>query len=232
MTILVIEHHDTPSLGVVGETMAERRVDTHVVWGQQGDPIPESPNGYKGLVLLGGAMSAMDDSNYPYLVPLLRLIRQFADDDIPVLGICHGAQMIARAFDAEVKLDGPFEFGFHEIMPTDATADDPVMGHMLPVQGLFEWHTDHYTLPEGAVHLARGKDYAYQGFRLGRATYATQFHFEADKPLVDSWIGSYTDADDWAPGYEDWLPKQFDQHMDASKEFCAKMTRQWLDLGN
>ena len=233
MTILVIEHHETPSLAVVGDTFEECRIDTQTVWGHRNDPIPDSPAGYTGLVLLGGAMSALDDTNYPYLVPLTRLIRQFAEGDVPVLGICHGAQLIARAFDAEVTLGGTLEFGFHDITPTAAGADDPVMGHMNPVQSLFEWHTDHYTLPGDAVQLASGKDYAHQAYRIGRATYATQFHFAVDRPLVDGWIASHAKADseDWAPGHKTWLPKQFDEHLTASQEFCKKMTQRWLDLG-
>ena len=100
-------------------------------------------------------------------------------------------------------------------------------------QSLFEWHTDHYTLPGDAVQLASGKDYAHQAYRIGRATYATQFHFEVDRPLVDGWIASHAKADseDWAPGHKTWLPKQFDEHLTASQEFCKKMTQRWLDLG-
>lgn len=230
MTILVVEHHDKNSIGVVGDTFDTHKIDTQVVWAQRGDPIPENPNGYTGLVLLGGAMNVLDDDQYPYFPTLVRLIRQFGENDIPVLGICHGAQMIARAYGAEVKLGGPLEFGFHDIMPTGVGVEDPVLGHMKPIHGLFEWHTDHYALPDGAVQLATGNDYPNQAYRIGRATYATQFHFEADRSLIDSWIDSHMDTEDWAPGYKEWLPVQFEQHLEPSKAFCMEMTRRWLDL--
>ncbi len=230
MTVLVIEHHEEGSLGVVGDTLRDCGIDTQIVWGYRNDPVPDSPNGYTGMILLGGAMSALDDEKHPYFPSLIQLIRRFADEDKPLLGICHGAQMIARAFDAELTLGGPLEFGFHDIAPTEAGTEDPVLGHMKPVQGLFEWHTDHYALPEDAVQLASGRDYPNQGYRIGRATYATQFHFEVDRPLVDSWIAHYMDADDWAPGYKEWLPRQFDQHLEASQSFCREMIRRWLDL--
>ncbi|MBT4887970.1 MAG: type 1 glutamine amidotransferase [Rhodospirillales bacterium] len=231
MTILVIEHHDSPSLGVVGEAIEAAGVPTKVLWGEDGDPMPDSSDDYDGMVVLGGAMNALDDSKCPYFPQLVRLIQDFGVADKPVLGICLGSQLIARAYDAPVHLEGPFEFGFCPIKLTEDGASDPVVGHMKPDQGLFEWHTDHYALPDDAVHLASGTDYTYQCFRMGRATYAMQFHFEVTREIVDGWIEMTGDfCDQNVPDYRNWLPKQFEDHMDASKEFCRSAIRNWLAL--
>jgi len=77
VTILVIEHHDAPSLGVVGDTIKETGTPTHVLWGENGDPMPETCGGYDALVVLGGAMNALDDIRCPYFSDLIRLIRAF-----------------------------------------------------------------------------------------------------------------------------------------------------------
>lgn len=231
MTVLVIEHHDIPSLGVVGDTIEQAGIATHVLWGENGDIMPGNTDGYDGLVILGGAMNAMDDTNYPYFPDLLRLIRGFGEADKPVLGICLGSQLIARAYDSEVSLNGKIEFGFCPVSLSDEGADDPVVGHMLPEQGFFEWHTDHYSLPAGATHLASGNDYNFQCFRMGRATYAMQFHFEVSRGLVDEWIENNIDyCDENVPGYQNWLPGQFDLHLDPSMDFCRTAIRNWLAL--
>lgn len=232
MRILAVEHHDAPSLGVVGETLDKEGVETDVIWGEDGDPIPKGVSGYDGMVILGGAMNALDDNRCPYFPELVSLIRTFTEQDRPVMGICLGAQLIARAFDARAHLGGPFEFGFHPIDLTSDGADDPVMGHMSNTLNLFEWHTDHYDLPADAVKLASGRDYPNQAYRVGRATYAMQFHFEVTPPLVDGWINSHaaSEMENLAPGYKEWLPRQFDQHMKPSRVFCEELVRRWVSL--
>ena len=230
MQILAIEHHDAPSVGVVGETLEAQGVETRVLWGAHGDCMPERPDGYHGLVVLGGAMNALDDERCPCFPALLSLIREFTQLDKPVLGICLGAQLIARAFDGQAQLDGPFEFGFHPIKLTDDGIVDPVIAHMAEQLNLFQWHTDHYDLPCDAVKLATGSDYPNQAYRIGRATYGMQFHFEVTQAIVEGWISHYADMNDQAPDYATWLPKQFDQHMEASKQFCRDLVRRWLML--
>ncbi len=231
MSILVIEHHDNPSLGVVGETIKEAGILTTVLWGENGDVMPGSHAGHDGLIVLGGAMNAMDDTNYPYFPALLKLIRSFGDADKPVLGICLGSQLIARAYGADVHLAGDFEFGFCPISLTPEGLDDPVVGHMHQDQGLFEWHVDHYNLPVDAVELATGVDYPHQCFRMGRATYAMQFHFEVTKEIIEGWIIMTGDeCDHLSPGYQEWLPGQFKTHLTPSMDFCRTAIQNWLSL--
>ena len=151
---------------------------------------------------------------------------------MPNLPVNPGKQLIARALGGRAHLDGPFEFGFHPIDLTAEGRNDPILGHMTDGLHLFEWHTDHYDLPESAVRLASGRDYHNQAYRIGRFTYGTQFHIEATQPLVQGWIDGYAapEMENRAPGYAQWLPGQFDEHMRRSRKYCQETTQRWLDL--
>jgi len=230
MQILVVEHHDKPSIGVVGETLHGLGVSTPTVWCGLGDPLPADATEHDGIIVLGGTMSAVDDASHPYLPALTSLIREFADADKPVLGICLGSQLIARAFGADIHVGGPLEFGFHRLSPTLSAESDPLMRHLGPSQALFQWHTDHYTLPAAAEHLAIGEHYENQSYLIGRAVYGMQFHFEVDRAQVWSQIADTSELAEQVPGYEDWLPRQFAVHEEASNRFCRNVTREWISL--
>jgi len=230
--ILAVEHHDAPSLGVVGETLVAEGVEIEVIWGEDGDPIPKYTDDYAGMVVLGGTMNALDDERSSYFPNLVSLIRKFNEQDQPVMGICLGAQLIARAFGADSNLDGSFEFGFHPVDLTTQGKKDEVVGHMGNSFHVFEWHTDHYTLPQNAVRLIEGRAYPNQAFRIGRATYGMQFHLEATTELIEGWISNNPDLNERAPGFEEWLPLQFTSHVAPANAFCRELTRRWLRLCN
>lgn len=230
MQVLVVEQHDQPSIGVVGETLSELGVETRTMWGARGEALPRSHREHDGIIVLGGAMTALDDGQRPYFPALTRLIRDFAEADKPVLGICLGAQLVARAFDAELRTGGELELGFHTVAPTPAAGEDPVLGELDRPLPLFQWHTDHYALPPGAELLATGERYENQAYRIGRTVYGMQFHFEVTEPVVRSWIDTTPGLEEQAPGCRDWLPAQFAEHGEASIAFCRAVTRRWIAL--
>ncbi len=230
MQVLVVEQHDQASVGVVGETLGDLGVGIRTMWGSRGDVLPRGHRDYDGIIVLGGSMTALDDEARPYFPALTGLIREFAEAGKPVLGVCLGSQLVARAFGAELQIGGELELGFHTISPTPAAADDPVFRDLDGPLPLFQWHTDHYALPPGAELLATGERYRNQAFRIGRNVYATQFHFEVTEAMVRSWIDLSPELEEQAPGCRAWLPTQFAEHGEASKVFCRAVTRRWTAL--
>jgi len=230
MRILVVEHHHKPSVGVIGETLHDLGFETVTVWCATGDSLPPCHAEHDGIVILGGTMTALDDDRCPYLPGLTRLIRDFADADKPVLGVCLGAQLIARAFDANIHIGGPLEFGFHVVTPTASATDDPVLRHLERPLSLFQWHTDHYELPPGAEQLATGENYENQAYRIGRAVYGMQFHFEVTEAQVQGQIDETPSLDDQIPGHREWLLDQFAAYEQDSNAFCRNVTRSWAEL--
>ena len=161
-------------------TSTEFGADLVTVTPPEGDALPADAAGFDGAVVLGGPQSAADDGTSPYIPRLLDLMRGFADADRPILGICLGAQLLARAHGERVYQHSLMERGFKPVETTPAGADDPVMGSLGPVRHIMQWHYDTFDLPKDAVLLATGPDCANQAFRLGDSQYGLQFHPEVN----------------------------------------------------
>jgi len=144
------------------------------------------------IVVLGGAMHPDEEERHGWLVPELRYLEQQLERGTPMLGVCLGSQLIARAAGARVfRADEP-EVGWLPVTLTDAAVGDPVAASLPARFDAFQWH--HYThdLPDGAVELARSS-VCTQAFRLGRA-WGVQFHPEVRAEQVESWLAE--DPDD------------------------------------
>lgn len=187
MRILIVENLRESALGQVGVALTEAGAEQ--VWSRpwNGETLPAASDGYHGLVVLGGEQSAVDDNLHPYLPDLARLMKRFGDDDKAVLGICLGSQLLARAHGGSNIVGQTREFGWHRVALTDFGKTDPVFASLDGDFPIFEWHSDTFTLPEDAIHLARSSAVANQCFRVGRASYGMQFHFEASRAVVEDW---------------------------------------------
>jgi GMP synthase (glutamine-hydrolysing) len=194
MRILVVENYSATSLGLIQDELAAVGATVDLRRPYRGDALPDDPGAHDAVIVLGGEQNALDDANYPYLPGLAALMRAFGEADKSVLGICLGAQLLARGYGAENLLGRPTEFGWHDVTPTEAGRADPVVGVLDGPSPLFHWHSDTFSLPEGAVHLATSAMTPNQAFRLGRAVYGIQFHFEADTALVREWNAVFADV--------------------------------------
>jgi GMP synthase-like glutamine amidotransferase len=231
MRVLVIENFTGTPLGQVEPALRDKaaEIDLRAAW--QGAPIPETDAGYDALVVLGGEQSAVDDADYPYLPHVAGLTRMFGAADKPVLGVCLGAQIVARGAGARNVLGRPVEFGWHEVKPTAAGKSDPVLAALGEGSPAFHWHLDTFTLPPGAVHLATSAATEQQAFRLGRATYGIQFHFEADRRLVDRWSADFAGViATYAPEWETQHPVDAARYGARADALGAAIARAWVGL--
>ncbi len=144
--------------------------------------------GYHGLVVLGGPMGVDEVDAHPHLATELDLIQDAIRREIPVLGVCLGAQLIAKALGAEVRRSGVPEIGWYDVTPTEAGAQDPLFSSFNGTEMIFQWHADTFDLPEGAVHLASSQGCPSQAFRYRDNVYALQFHLEVDAPMIERWL--------------------------------------------
>jgi GMP synthase-like glutamine amidotransferase len=231
MRVLVIENFVGTPLGQVETALRDAHVEIALCQAWQGAVVPSSDAGYDGLVVLGGEQSALDDADYPFLPAVVDLTRRFTAADKAVLGICLGSQLIARGAGAQNILGRPVEFGWHEVRPTAAGRADPVLGALGEGSPTFHWHLDTFTLPPGAVQLASSDRTEQQAFRLGRATYGIQFHFEADRPLVDRWSRDFAPViATYAPDWDRRRAAEAARHGPRADALGAAIARAWVGL--
>jgi GMP synthase (glutamine-hydrolysing) len=231
MRVLAIENFVGTPLGIVGDALRDAGADVDLRRTWQGEGVPENPAGYDGLVVLGGEQSAIDDAEYPALSKIAALTRAFTEADKPVLGICLGAQLVARGAGAKNILGCPVEFGWHEVRPTAAGRHDPLVAALGEGAPVFHWHLDTFTLPAGAVHIAESDQTALQAFRLGRATYGIQFHFEADRALIEKWSADFAPViATCAPDWQRRLPAEAARNAAAADAAGAAIARAWVGL--
>ncbi len=201
MRVAIVENTRVTHHGQVGVALHERAalVDQWKPW--TGQPLPSEPEA-DALVVFGGEQAATDDHTHPYLPELARLMQAYTSADKPVLGICLGSQLLARAFGAENHIGTAPEFGWLHVSLTDQGREDPVLSAVPARFPIFQWHSDTFTLPDGAIHLATSQTARHQAFRIGRATYGTQFHFEASRGVVADWLSRFPDlVDEMSPAW-------------------------------
>ena len=164
-----------------------------------GTPPPRPLESYDALLVFGGAMHADQDELHPWLAPETAWLREVLARGTPILGVCLGVQLLARAAGAWVgRIPGGPEIGWCPVELNEAGAGDPVLGSMPAEFTALQWHHYTYGVPEGAVELARSPA-CTQAFRLGDACWGVQFHPEVTAVQLEGWM---TDADDPPPDPE------------------------------
>ncbi len=186
--LLVCQHVPHEILGTLNPLLkrAGFRI-RYVNFGRYPDAQP-GLDGYNGLVVLGGPMSVNHEARHPHLTTEMRLVEEAIERDLPVLGICLGAQLIAKTLGARVYENDEKEIGWYDVTPTEPARSDPVASHLGATEKLFQWHGDTFDIPAGAVHLASSPLCASQAFRYRTSVYGLQFHLEVDEPMIERWL--------------------------------------------
>ena len=185
MRVLVFRHVPFEGLGLIEASLQAQGVDfDYCDLYRPGAAMPDSA-GCAGLIFMGGPMSVNDD--LPFLAEEMRLIERAAASGVPILGICLGSQMIAKALGARVYRNSRQEIGWYDIHMTDAAQRDPLFRNLSPVERVFHWHGDTFDLPSGAEHLAFSELTHNQAYRWGRSIYGLQFHLEVTPEMIVNW---------------------------------------------
>jgi GMP synthase (glutamine-hydrolysing) len=190
--LFVVRNDPMCPLGIIEGVLEETFHPWRYVNMWRGEPLPDLEE-IGGLIVLGGVMNVDQVEEYPYLADVRSLMRAATEAEKPLLGVCLGAQLLARAFDATVHHQVMHEVGFCKVETTAAGAADPLTAPYAPASLVFQFHEDHCDLPAEAELLASSETVQAEAFRIGRS-YGMQFHFEVRITEITTWI------DDKRPG--------------------------------
>ncbi len=187
--VLVVQHEADDPPGRLGDWLIDAGLELDVRSPFAGDDVPRDLGEHAGLVVLGGAVGAHDDLVAPWLSAVRALLAGAVAEEVPALGICLGAQLLAVATGGRVErgADGP-ELGPQLIAKRAAASTDPLLGPMPITPDVLQWHYDAITaLPGSAQLLASSPVYENQAFRVGRLAWGLQPHIETTPELVRRW---------------------------------------------
>lgn len=178
--VLLVQNTRIESSGYLGELLTDDGFTISLVNAKH-ETLPEKD--YSLVVILGASESAND--NLPYLQAEQKLIKKSVDDNIPVLGICLGSQLIAKTFEAKIYPGPHKEIGFYHDLIID-NSSKLFTGFKNPFT-VFHWHGDTFDLPKGATRLAHSEHYPNQAFQINSAI-GLQFHLEVNEEMVNLWL--------------------------------------------
>jgi GMP synthase-like glutamine amidotransferase len=164
-----LQHVPFEGLGTIADWLEARRARVTATRLYEDATLPEV-EAFDWLIVMGGPLGANDDADYPWLAPERALIAQAVEAGKVVLGICLGAQLLAKALGARVYRNREPEIGWHTIEPLHGLFSGPIEA--------FHWHGDTFDLPADATHLARSMACAHQAFAMGPRVLGLQFHLE------------------------------------------------------
>ena len=188
--ILYVKHIDKEGPVTLGTFFAEQKMSSQTIELWRGDALPDDISGYQAIVVLGGPMNVYEEDQYPFLRAEHAFIQKVVQQRIPYLGICLGAQLLAKACGARVGKSPEKEIGFCDLLLTPAGKKDFLFRGLDDKMRVFQWHEDSFAIPPGSENLASSSGCPQQAFRVGPCAYGLQFHIEISEQTIREWTES------------------------------------------
>jgi GMP synthase (glutamine-hydrolysing) len=220
MRVLSVTHGPTVPGGVFDEVVEAAGHELER-WSVPLGGAPQPPGSYGAVMVFGGAMHPDQDERFGWLEREADFLRLALDEDIPLVGVCLGAQMMARAAGAWVGPARAPEIGWFPVELTPEGWADPVLGVLPPLTEAFQWHRYTFGIPDEGTELARS-EICTQAFRIGRRAWGLQFHAEVTLPIVEAWVAE--DAGDLPVAAEEFLATAEDRiesWNEQGRKLCA-----------
>jgi GMP synthase-like glutamine amidotransferase len=221
--VFAFRHGPSEHLGLIAGSLAGRRLLYEYLDLYQGGAVPGLEQA-SGLIFLGGPMSVNDD--LPYLRIEEQIILKAFARSIPILGICLGAQLIAKALESRVYANAVKEIGWFPVRFTEAARADRLFAGLDAPETVFHWHGETFDLPQGAELLASSERCRHQAFRAGNA-YALQFHLEVTPEMIAGWCAADAGCGDMRE-----INAPIDPYRDAGRlrDLSQRVFGRWCDL--
>jgi GMP synthase (glutamine-hydrolysing) len=188
--VLVFGHVAHKILGTLNPALKGRKLRLRYVNFERNPDEKPTIEKYHGLIILGGHMGVYEKDIYTHIKVEMQLIEEALKKDIPILGICLGAQILAHVLGAPVTKSVEKEIGWYDVTLTDQGQKDPIFSHFKKTEKIFQLHGDTFALPKDCTHIASSKICEGQAFRYKDKVYGLQFHLEVDGPMIERWLNN------------------------------------------
>ena len=226
--VVAIRHVPFEDLGTLQGVLVEDGYEIEYVDAPLGGLADIDPLDCQLMVVLGGPIGAYEDDSYPFLRDELKLLEARLAADRPVLGICLGSQLMARALGARVYPGGQKEIGWSPVILSDA-GKNSWLAQLGDGTSVLHWHGDTFDLPHGAIRLASTPLYANQAFLWGASALALQFHLEVDSHTLEAWLVGHAAEIASVPGLSvAALREATREHAVRMAKASADILRDWL----
>lgn len=190
MSVLIIKHIEIEGPGLIEDCLKEERIPYQILSLEPGIHLPELDD-LRAIVILGGSMNVYEENRYPFLREEDLFIKEAIQRGKAALGICLGAQLIAKALGAKVTKAPATEVGWYDISLTRIASHDPLFSRFPKTFPVFQWHEDTFDLPSAGELIATSNPVLHQAFRYGENAYGLQFHLEVTEEMIREWMKTY-----------------------------------------
>jgi len=228
MDFLVIQHLDIEPPALIGELLSAAGHSLRTLHVDTGDSLPADTSELRGVIIMGGPQSA-NATHLTYIRDELQWLKKRVDEGLPMMGICLGAQLMAKAAGA-VMIPSPVrELGWFPIYHTIGAEHDPLFRDIPNTLTVFQWHGETFALTDRMTLLATHPDVPAQVFRLGQAQYGLQCHVEVNASMIESWV-AYGTSEREHLGIEgiSLLHKNTSLYLEPMQHYGRQIVANWL----
>jgi GMP synthase (glutamine-hydrolysing) len=186
--VLIVKHVEQEGPGMLGNSFQDAGWKLVPVELGLGERLPDRLDGFAAVVVLGGPMNVYEEEAYPFLKEEDLFIKQVLKEETPFIGICLGAQLLAKACGARVMKAAQKEVGWYTVNLTKQARQDRLFKRIESPLTVFQWHEDTFDIPDGGVLLGTSAVVPNQAFRMGSCAYGLQFHVEASLDVIEDWM--------------------------------------------